>query len=220
MYGGSVVEEARPTRSSAPRHPYTRRLLEAMPRARGRATGPLGIPGSAVEPWNRPHGCPFAAALRVRDRGVPGRVPARRHDGAAARALLATARRRRPASPGRPRASARGRPPARRSERCLVVRNLIAGYRGRAASRGARDRGRRPRRVVRVAAGRCLAIVGESGSGKTTLARCIAGLHAPSSGDDLLDGAPLARLARSARARARRRSRSSSRTPTARSTRA
>ena len=44
--------------------------------------------------------------------------------------------------------------------------------------------------------GECVALVGESGSGKTTIARCVAGLHVPTSGTILLDGAPLRPLAR------------------------
>jgi peptide/nickel transport system ATP-binding protein len=44
---------------------------------------------------------------------------------------------------------------------------------------------------VSVRLGEILAIVGESGSGKTTLARALIGLQAPSSGEVLLEGAPL-----------------------------
>jgi peptide/nickel transport system ATP-binding protein len=44
--------------------------------------------------------------------------------------------------------------------------------------------------------GGCSALVGESGSGKTTIARCVAGLHAPTAGQIILDGTPLAGLAR------------------------
>ena len=43
--------------------------------------------------------------------------------------------------------------------------------------------------------GSTLALVGESGSGKTTLARTLVGVHRPSSGRILVDGAPL-RIAR------------------------
>ncbi len=39
--------------------------------------------------------------------------------------------------------------------------------------------------------GEILAIVGESGSGKTTLARTLMGLQKPTTGQVLLDGAPL-----------------------------
>jgi peptide/nickel transport system ATP-binding protein len=42
----------------------------------------------------------------------------------------------------------------------------------------------------------CLAIVGESGSGKTTIARCVAGLHAPTSGSMTFDGDLLAPVAK------------------------
>ncbi|WP_370615417.1 ABC transporter ATP-binding protein [Mumia sp. Pv 4-285] len=49
--------------------------------------------------------------------------------------------------------------------------------------------------------GGSLAIVGESGSGKTTVVRMIAGLETPTSGELLLDGAPLAQHARGAAAR-------------------
>jgi ABC-type glutathione transport system ATPase component len=56
-----------------------------------------------------------------------------------------------------------------------------------------------------VRAGECVALVGESGSGKTTIARVIAGLHAPSAGRVLLNGVPLAPLAKR-RTREQRRS--------------
>jgi peptide/nickel transport system ATP-binding protein len=56
-----------------------------------------------------------------------------------------------------------------------------------------------------VASGACLAVVGESGSGKTTIARCVAGLHQPSSGAIRLDGEQLAAHARSRTRQQRRR---------------
>jgi peptide/nickel transport system ATP-binding protein len=43
-----------------------------------------------------------------------------------------------------------------------------------------------------IGAGECVALVGQSGSGKSTLSRVVAGLHAPSRGEILLDGVALA----------------------------
>jgi len=67
MYGGRVVESG-PVREifAAPRHPYTRGLLDSMPRVRRGPDGrteriPLtAIPGNVPNPLDRPPGCAFA----------------------------------------------------------------------------------------------------------------------------------------------------------------
>ncbi len=53
-----------------------------------------------------------------------------------------------------------------------------------------------------VAPGELLAVVGANGVGKTTLLRTLAGFIRPEAGDVALDGAPVGKLARPARARA------------------
>ncbi len=73
----------------------------------------------------------------------------------------------------------------------LEVRDLSAGY-------GPVDAQGRPAKPIlegidlRLQRGQAIGVIGESGSGKTTLARAIAGLVAPSGGQILFDGRPLA----------------------------
>ena len=60
MYAGSIVERGSCAEVlRAPRHPYTRRLLEAMPRLTGSEL-PLAIPGQPPDLAMPPPGCPFA----------------------------------------------------------------------------------------------------------------------------------------------------------------
>ena len=63
MYLGRVVEQA-PVDAifHAPRHPYTRALLQSIPRLRARRHERLTpIAGSVPHPYDRPTGCPFHA---------------------------------------------------------------------------------------------------------------------------------------------------------------
>jgi len=63
FYAGRVVEQG-PCRELlvAPRHPYTRGLLDALPGTHGDADddGFRAIPGSPPQPGSRPEGCTFA----------------------------------------------------------------------------------------------------------------------------------------------------------------
>ena len=71
MYAGQVVEEG-PAADiiTAPRHPYTRALLDALPQAEQR--GQLrSIPGSPPSLIDVPGGCRFAPRCRARGRQVP-----------------------------------------------------------------------------------------------------------------------------------------------------
>jgi len=60
MYLGLVVETA-PTRRlwSAPLHPYTEALIEAIPRADGKGWLPESLPGEVPDPARPPAGCRF-----------------------------------------------------------------------------------------------------------------------------------------------------------------
>jgi oligopeptide/dipeptide ABC transporter ATP-binding protein len=65
MYAGRVVELG-PTAAifSAPQHPYTAALLEAVPSTTGERSALGQIPGSPPEPGSFPAGCSFASRCR------------------------------------------------------------------------------------------------------------------------------------------------------------
>ena len=211
MYAGRVVENG-PAADviERPKHPYTRALVAAIPDFRHPAR-------AAGHPRRVGRRRRVAGRLRLR---AALRAPA-------GRAATPASRRssRRPSHAVRcvrweelTWASARPRAPASRPSRerraLLEVSGLEARY--RYAPRQPRRRGRR---LVRIPPGRCVALVGESGSGKTTVGRCIAGLHAPTSGRIAFDGAGARRAARRARSTSAGGSRSCSRTRSSRSTR-
>ena len=128
LYGGRLAEVG-PTgtlfRLSA--HPYTRRLVEAIPELSG-AHALVGIPGTAPRPGHRPPGCFFAPRCPYAIEECSGR-PASSRDG-----------RRRPCRPLHP-ARRRHARRDRRAARC----NSAAGDRGRGRAR----HGSRGRRLVR-----------------------------------------------------------------------
>jgi peptide/nickel transport system ATP-binding protein len=185
MYAGRVVEVG-PERVlfKASAHPYTRRLVEAIPEVSGRHALE-GIAGTAPRPGTRPTGCFFAPRCSfAEDRCVVEFPPVTRVDKSHEvrcyrweEVLSAAARERRPA-PERPRPE---------SDTLVHVGGLDAFHGTRQVLFGV-DLTVNPRQ--------CVALVGESGSGKTTLARCIAGLHRNFKGELALRGRPLAAGAR------------------------
>jgi peptide/nickel transport system ATP-binding protein len=182
MYAGRVVEQGPAVQIfGAAAHPYTRRLVAAIPDLRGERAA-QGIAGHAPAPRSRPHGCAFrprcelavaecAAAFPPVTELAPGHEV--RCHRAEARDGARDAVVRIPAGPV-----------AATGEHVLTVDQLHASYGDVEVLHGV---------GLEVHPGRCVALVGESGSGKTTLARCIAGLHSRHDGTVLLNGRQLER---------------------------
>ncbi len=181
LYGGRLAEVG-PTgtlfRLSA--HPYTRRLVEAIPELSG-AHALVGIPGTAPRPGHRPPGCFFAPRCSYAEDQCTAAAPPLetiasdhvvrcfRHEEVMRDAVAV-----------RPAATARAE--IEDEEALVTVREVDAWY-------GIRHVVHDVELVIRPR--ECLALVGESGSGKTTLARCIAGLHTAYSGEIAYRGQPL-----------------------------
>lgn len=187
MYAGRIVETGpREELFDRPKHPYTRRLMRAIPRFEG-SRAPQGIPGHAPRPGSHPEGCSFAPRCPLATAECRTHFPSEslvapnhsvrcfHHD----RDLLSEP------------AQIANTPPDTGTAPILEVRDLVASH-GRVTVLHGVSLG--------VAAGECLALVGESGSGKTTTVRCIAGLHqrytgAVRLGDEELEHAPRRRTA-------------------------
>jgi peptide/nickel transport system ATP-binding protein len=172
MYAGRLVElgDVQDVFFS-PAHPYSRRLLRAVPSA-GQAEVLQGIEGSPPRPGQRPRGCSFAARCSLVLPACEEEPPpaAELADGRRVRCLRAGEAE--TSSPAvrvlAAQDSSPGEVPA------LRVEGLRAAYGSTEVLHNI---------DLNVPQRRCVALVGESGSGKTTLARCVVGLHSNCSGE-------------------------------------
>jgi peptide/nickel transport system ATP-binding protein len=194
MYAGRIVELglAEELFESAA-HPYTRRLVGAIPRLTG-GRSLVGIPGHAPSPARHAQGCAFAPRCTMHiagcDTEVPPLVEVRPdHSARCIRSLDVLEQTQSKAGDPVDMAKADSRTAV------LSIENLVAHY--------------GPIEVLHsisltLEAHECLAVVGESGSGKTTTARAIAGLHRDWTGSIRLGDKPLETSARARSTESRR----------------
>lgn len=185
MYAGHMVEIA-PTAQlfSAPRHPYTRGLIGALPRIDGDARNVKPMRG-LLQRDSLPKGCPFAprcdfAMARCFEEAQRLTAAGPGHEAACWRLaeLPATSGQTTPVPPPAPETV--------RAEPLLTVDNLTVHYgTGKRVFAALKDVS------LVVQKSETLALVGESGSGKSTLARAIAGMIAPANGVIRLTGVKL-----------------------------
>src|SRR6266700_3189990 len=196
MYAGRLVEVGTAEDLfSAAGHPYTRRLIGAIPRLTG-GRSLVGIPGRAASPGSQPPGCSFAPRCTLRidecEAAVPPLLPV--GPGHAVRCIRAelvlSEAQSRVGDPIEMPAADEAEQPA------LRLTDVTASYGRHEVVHSV---------SLSLAAHECLALVGESGSGKTTIARAIAGLHRNWTGTIALGGDELPTDARPRSRDARRR---------------
>jgi peptide/nickel transport system ATP-binding protein len=194
MYAGRIVELglAEELFDSAA-HPYTRRLVGAIPRLSG-GRSLLGIPGHAPSPGRRPKGCPFGPRCTMHIPECDAQVPALaavgpEHSARCIRAHEVVTQTQ--ARAGDPVDMVRGDA----GSAVLTLDNVVARYGTTEVLHSIN---------LSLEHHECLAVVGESGSGKTTTARSIAGLHRDWSGSIRLGDKELETSARSRSTESRR----------------
>jgi peptide/nickel transport system ATP-binding protein len=187
MYAGRIVERGpRELIFSRARHPYTRRLLRAVPDLEGKRAV-VGIGGRAPLPGDRPNGCFFAPRCDLAIDACHERFP----EATTFEADHIVHCYRAEDAPNELPTTGSLAPAAEAGEVVLAVEHVNGDYGTKQVLFDIE---------LAVRRNECVALVGESGSGKTTIARCIAGLHSNYTGDIRL-GAD--RLAESARRRTR-----------------
>jgi peptide/nickel transport system ATP-binding protein len=178
MYSGRIVERGpRDAIFSRPRHPYTRRLLRAVPDLEGKRAV-VGIPGRAPLPGQRPQGCFFEPRCDLAIDSCRERFPEATEYGEGHLVHCYRA----DDAPDQLPTTGGGSAATEPGEVVVSVQRVNASH-GSHHTLFDID--------LEVRRNECVALVGESGSGKTTLARCISGLHHQYTGEIELAGTHL-----------------------------
>ncbi len=186
LYAGRAVEIGRTADVFGnPAHPYTRRLLQAVPTPE-RAMALQGIEGQPPHPTKRPTGCEFAPRCPLaQDACRKGTIPlVSISAGHVARCIRTDVT---VGSQERRRAVVSRAQPSDR-QTLFQATGVHARYGSTEVLHGV---------DVTVGHDECVAVVGGSGSGKTTFARCAVGMHGSWTGEVSFNGDVLARVAQS-----------------------
>ena len=187
MYAGRIVELGKTDELfRAASHPYTQRLIVAIPHLSG-GRELVGIAGRAPSPGRHPPGCSFAPRCTFAESRCSEGIPELRLIAPMHRVRCVRAEEVRAKVLSRSGDDRRAAEATQEVEPVLSLRAVSASYRHRAVVHDV---------TLELAPHECLALVGESGSGKTTLARSIVGLHGDREGEIALAGTPLAKTAR------------------------
>jgi peptide/nickel transport system ATP-binding protein len=184
LYAGRAVEMGQTADVFGnPAHPYTRRLLQAVPTPE-RAMTLQGIEGQPPQPTKRPTGCEFAprcplAQDACREHKIPLVPVSADHVARCLRTDVTLGSQEHRAAPM---LSMR----ARDTHDLFQARGVRARYGSIEVLHGV---------DVTVGRNECVAVVGGSGSGKTTFARCAVGMHGNWTGEVSFGGDVLARVA-------------------------
>ncbi len=204
MYAGDLVETGTTEQVlNAPRHPYTRGLLECVPGYRGAAARRLGsIPGVVPSMTGDIQGCAFAARCPRAVARCLTDTPPTRALGEAHRFVCHDPEETRGISFGDSEHASDTHTPRPAQESVLKVDNVSCTFSVRQGLFGKRKTLRALANVsLDIRRGEVLALVGESGCGKSTLSRTIMGLQTPDTGSVTLSGQPVASLPARQRAR-------------------
>jgi peptide/nickel transport system ATP-binding protein len=187
MYAGRIVELGKTDELfRAASHPYTQRLIVAIPHLSG-GRDLVGIAGRAPSPGRHPPGCSFAPRCSFAEARCSDGIPELRSIAPMHLVRCVRAEEVRAKVLSRSGDDRRAAGAAQHVEPVLSLHAVSASYRHRRVVHDV---------TLELAPHECLALVGESGSGKTTLARSIVGLHGDREGEISLAGTRLANAAR------------------------